>query len=61
MVYLSVKEGDEFGTVDIAHNNFTSEIKQPASLISYKRLIRNFSVQALSDCELFKINLNCFN
>lgn len=57
VVYLEVNEGDDFGQLDIMSCSVDHQLSITDILKSTEALIRQFSVQALSDIEVFSLDL----
>jgi len=52
---LEIKEGDEFGILDMSHICIIGDQKISKILKNQERIFRQFTLQALTDCEYFSI------
>jgi hypothetical protein len=53
---LEIKEGDEFGILDMSHICIIGDQKITKILKNQERIFRQFTLQALTDCDYFSIN-----
>jgi len=59
VVYVEIMEGDDFGQADIIGCALENDQDIEAVLKVTELLVRQFTVQALVDCELFTLNISC--
>lgn len=57
IVYVELQEGDDFGQIDIVTSSMETNTPITKVLDNTEGLNRQFTVQALSDCELLMLSI----